>query len=110
MVIEVYFRATPWALPVTAVALVLSLLWRRPLGLVAWMTRSAWPILAAVAVPFLAEGVQWLLPPLGRAAFLFADIVANWIGVVLGALLAAAVALAGQTSDRRVSAGTAGVG
>ena len=43
------------------------------------------PVLV-IAAPVLSEGIQWLLPQLGRSAFLVADVVANWSGLTYGGL------------------------
>lgn len=47
-----------------------------------------------VALPALSEGVQYAVPALGRSAFLLTDVVANWAGVILGAVPAALVGVA----------------
>ncbi|RLV51071.1 hypothetical protein D9V37_03895 [Nocardioides mangrovicus] len=77
-----------------------------PMGLLGalWARRlHRWfPLLVAVVVPPLAEGVQWLVPPLGRVSFFLADVTANWTGVLLGVvgaiLVGAATLWAGRLS------------
>lgn len=61
-----------------------------PLGLAAvWLSgecRRRWPLLVAVALPFLVEAIQALLP-LGRSGFQLPDVIANGIGLVSGGVL-----------------------
>lgn len=66
-----------------------------PLGLAAvWLAgacRRWWPLLAVVALPFVVEGIQALLP-LGRLGFQLPDVIANGIGLLAGGMLGAVVA------------------
>lgn len=65
-----------------------------PLGLAAvWLSgecRRWWPLLVAVALPFVVEALQALLP-LGRSGFQLPDVIANGIGLVTGGVLGALV-------------------
>lgn len=65
-----------------------------PLGLAAvWLSgecRRWWPLVVAVALPFVVEAFQaWL--PLGRLGFQLPDVIANGIGLVAGGVLGALV-------------------
>ena len=65
-----------------------------PVGLGAvWLAGECWrwwPLLAAVALPFVVEGIQALLP-LGRLGFQLPDVIANTMGLVAGGVLGALV-------------------
>lgn len=60
-----------------------------PLGLtsvlLAWARRSPTPLFLAVLAPLAVESLQWLVPQLGRAGFLMADVSLNATGLALGA-------------------------
>lgn len=83
-----------------------------PLGLVALVAafgqRVWWPVAVALALPIVGEGVQWLLPQLGRSAFFLSDALANLQGVLAGFLISAPI-LFGIWARRRRSV-SAGVG
>jgi len=78
-----------------------------PLGLAAvWLAgecRRWWPLLAAVALPFVVEGAQALLP-LGRSGFQLPDVLANGVVLVAGAVLGAFVVGAAALWRRRLRA------
>ncbi len=60
-----------------------------PLGvtsaLLAWARRSPMPLLLAALAPIAVESLQWLVPQLGRAGFLMADVSLNATGLAMGA-------------------------
>ncbi len=72
-----------------------------PLGLFAGAAavRRAWVLLAAFAVPFVVEGLQRLLPVLGRRCQ-FQDLVDNMWGLILGALVGFGIAVLGSRAER----------
>jgi len=165
--IDIFFRATPWAIPLTAFALVALILISRPVGrglrtrpvlawlylsaiagylsvtttpsssagywstsqtinfqvqlgaardlfsltadslnvwvtvplgvsavLVSWAGRKWTPVATAPLLPLAAESLQFLLPELGRSAFFLTDVVANWVGLAMGAAVGWVICIA----------------
>ncbi|MGI8575708.1 MAG: VanZ family protein [Egibacteraceae bacterium] len=94
-------RSCSWALPtmesLTSVSdSSLNVVLLLPLGFLATRTRHPWLLLAAAAcLPFVVEGLQWLLPALGRACQ-GEDLVTNLAGLALGALLSLGVRRGGE--------------
>lgn len=63
-----------------------------PMGLATacWVQRRRrpmWWLAFPYGVALVAELVQMVVPPLGRSAFLFGDVVNTWLGVTLGLAL-----------------------
>lgn len=67
-----------------------------PLGLTTMLAawRGRWALLSApLLLPPAAEVTQWLLPGLGRSAFLLSDVTANWTGCLIGAFVGTVIAV-----------------
>lgn len=56
-------------------------------------SKKVWLLLTVALLPVLTEGIQWLLPQLGRSAFFVSDVLANWVGVLAGGGIVMAVYL-----------------
>lgn len=63
-------------------------------------THRAWPLVVSACVVFLAEGFQWILPVLGRSAFLLDDVFRNLLGLVAGAVVGFLLLQLGSASQR----------
>lgn len=49
-----------------------------------WRAGHRWAVVPAVLLPPAVEILQWLVPGMGRIAFMLSDVVVNWAGVALG--------------------------
>ncbi|MFS3130020.1 VanZ family protein [Nocardioides sp. Bht2] len=79
-----------------------------PLGFLALLVtrrlRRGWPLLVAFAVPLSCELLQWAFPQMNRVGFQLSDLLANWVGVVVGLGVAALFAVAHDRSRAGESA------
>lgn len=63
------------------------------------------PLATLVLLPLISEMVQFVVPELGRSAFLMSDVANNWVGGAVGVVIALGLRLTWRRAEATLSSG-----